>query len=161
MPDSKSVSILGCFLLFAGCHVADQAHDPAEDEAAIRALARQGLEAENNEDLESFLNLVTDDAVVLTAEGPVKGKDAIRKVLAASFAELDWEEDWTLEEVEISGDLAVMWGPIELKQTLRQGGDSSHSTGYHLDVARRLPDGSWKFTWWTTAMKPVPEPAVE
>ena len=71
------------------------------------------------------------------------------------FAQFDWEGGWTLEELEISGDLAVMWGPIETVMSSRESGDRYHSAGYHLDVARRQPDGSWKFTWWTTQMRSV------
>jgi len=146
------------FWLF-GC--GDQHHDPVEDEAAIRALAQQGVQAENDEDLEAWLSMVADDAVILTAEGPVEGKDAIREFMTASFADLDWEGGWTLEAVEISGDLAVMWGPLDIVTTSRESGHRSREVGYHLDVARRQPAGSWKFTWWTTVTEPATNSFVE
>jgi uncharacterized protein (TIGR02246 family) len=142
-----------------GCH--DQRHEPAEDEAAIRALAQQGVQAENDEDLETWLSMVADDAVILTAEGPVEGKDAIREFMTASFGGFDWEGGWTLEAVEVSGDLAVMWGPLDIVTTSRESGHRSRQVGYHLDVARRQPDGSWKFMWWTTVTKPATDSSVE
>jgi len=142
-----------------GCQV--QQHDPVEDEAAIRALAQQALQAENNEDRDAWLDTLADDAVMLTAEGPVEGKDAIREVMTASFGGFDWEGGWTLEAVEISGDLAVMWGPLDIVKTSRESGHRSRQVGYHLDVARRQPDGSWKFTWWTTVTKPATDSSVE
>ena len=154
-----SLPLIFLLCCVSGCQ--DQDHDPVEDEAAIRALAQQGVQAENDEDLEALLSMVADDAVILTAEGPVEGKDAIRESFAASFADLDWEGGWTLEAVEISGDLAVMWGPLDVVTTSRESGHRSREVGYHLDVARRQPDGSWKFTWWTTVTKPATDSSVE
>ena len=154
-----SVPLIVLLCCVSGCQ--DQHHDPVEDEAAIRALAQQAVQAENNEDLEAWLSTVADDAVILTAEGPVEGKDAIRESMAASFADLDWEGGWTLEAIEISGDLAVMWGPLDIVTTSRDGGHRSREVGYHLDVARRQPDRSWKFTWWTTVTKPAMDSSVE
>ena len=151
--------LIGLLICLSGCE--DQHHDPVEDEAAIRALAQQAVQAENNEDLEVWLSTVADDAVILTAEGPVEGKDALRESMAASFGGFDWEGGWTLEAVEISGDLAVMWGPLDVVTTSRESGHRYREVGYHLDVARRQHDGSWKFTWWTTATKPATDSYVE
>jgi uncharacterized protein (TIGR02246 family) len=146
---------VGWLLVVAACSVGSQAHDPAEDEVAIRALAQRAMEAENNEDLEAWLTTIADDAVVLTANRAVQGKEAIRELMEPDLAQFDWEGGWTLAGLEISGDLAVMWGPIETVLSSRESGDRYHSAGYHLDVARRQPDGSWKFTWWTTKMRSV------
>ena len=122
----------------------------AEDEAALRALAEKALTAENNEDLETWLTTITEDAIILGSGGPLRGKQAIREDMEPAFSEYDWEISWSLQEIDISGDLAVMWGPLEMTTTARKSGELSHSVGYHMDVARRQPDGSWQFTWWTT-----------
>ena len=154
-----SIPLIVLLCLVSGCQ--NQIYDPVEDEAAIRALAQQAVQAENDEDLEAWLSTVADDAVILTANGPVAGKDAIRESMATSFADLDWEGGWTLEAIEISGDLAVMWGPLDIVTTSRESGHRSRQVGYHLDVARRQPDGSWKFTWWTTATSLATDSSVK
>ena len=89
--------------------------------------------------------------------GAVIELTVIRERFATSFAQYDWEGAWSAEAIEVSGDLAVMWGPIETVTTRRDNGDRSRSIGYHLDVARRQPDGSWKFTWWATKMGSAPD----
>ena len=71
----------------------------AEDEAALHALAERALAAENDEDLETWLTTITDDAIVLSASGPLRGKEAIREEFAASFSRYDWEVSWSLQEL--------------------------------------------------------------
>jgi len=157
----RTTPSVGCVLVFAACTVTGQPYDPVADELAIRALAQRSAEAEKNEDLEAWLSTVADDAVIVGASGPLRGKQAIRESFAKSFDRFDWEGGWTLEAIEISGDLAVMWGPLDVTKTPRAGGDPSRTVGYHLDVARRQPDGSWQFTWWTVAAKPVSGSSVQ
>jgi len=118
------------------------------DEAAIREVARKAMEAEVNEDLDTWLATITDDAVLVTANGPIAGKPALREFFAESFSTYDWDGHWTLESIEISGNLAVVWGPIETTLSPWDGGEASRRVGYHMDVLRRHPDGTWKFTWW-------------
>ena len=155
MVCGKLLLALALLLIAASCTPENDRQDVLEDEAALRALAERALEAENIEDLEAWLETITDDATLLTASGPLSGKDVIRGEFAASFSQYDWEGSWSLKEIEISGDLAVMWGPVETITTERESGERSRSVGYHMDVARRQPDGSWKFTWWTTNQKSV------
>lgn len=158
---SRSVALLlACAAAFTlGCRPPSAQTSSPEDESALRALAASALQAEVTEDLEAWLATVTEDAILVTASGPVRGKEAIRERFGPSFANNDWEGTWSLEAIEISGDLAVMWGPIETIITARDGSRRSHTRGYHLDVARRQPDGSWKFTWWTTTTRAVPDSA--
>jgi len=144
-------------LVLAGCAVEQPGSDSAADEAALRALAAAALEAEVNEDLEAWLATVADDAILLTDDGVVRGKGALRERFMSSFANFDWEGSWSLEEIEISGDLAVMWGPIETILIARDGSSHSHTAGHHFDSARRQSDGSWKYTWWTLKVREIPE----
>ena len=152
---------LALLLVATACTPEKDRQDVLEDEAALRALAERAMDAENVEDLEAWLSTITDDAILLTASGPLSGKDVIRGEFSTSFSQYDWEGSWSLEEIEISGDLAVMWGSIETITTERESGERSRTVGYHMDVARRQPDGSWKFTWWTTNQRLVVDSVSE
>ena len=86
-----SVLVTSLFLLVAGRAAPQSRPSLAADEAALRAVNAAALEAAVNEDLEAWLATVADDAVLLTSDGVVRGKDALRERFARTFASFDWE----------------------------------------------------------------------
>jgi len=142
--------LIASLLSSTGCAPGRPTQDTQADVMAVRALAQRALEAENSENLEAWLATVSDDVVLLLTSGPVRGKQALRNMMTPMFAAFDWQGQWSLDSVEVSGDLAVMWGPIETTLIAHDTGQRTRSVGYHLDVARRQADGTWLFTWWTT-----------
>ncbi len=89
-------------------------------------------------DIDSLLSLYDPEAVLLDKSGEVKkGAEGIRQSLAP-FAAAKARFDFTIKQVIQAGEIALMhtkwnvWGP----QTM---------TVYAIEVARRQPDGSWRW----------------
>ncbi len=51
---------------------------------------------------------------------------------------------WAVTEVEEDGDTAWVRGPVA--QTLEIDGQDEHFDGKFVDVMKRGPDGSWRFS---------------
>lgn len=90
-------------------------------------------------DVEGLLELYEDDAVFPTHHGTAKGTDEIRVVLQGyidSGATLDFSEQVAFE----TGDLALVQNAWTLTTA---SGDKA--TGVTVEVARKQPDGRWKY----------------
>lgn len=93
---------------------------------------------------EAFALYAAADALLLPAAGePVRGRDSVRRHLAATPGST---LTWVPVEAEVSqaGDLAWSWGTYELRA------DSGTATtpqrkGKYLSIWRRQLDGSWKW----------------
>lgn len=102
-------------------------------------------EAMNRGDLDSLLALYEDNACMIPQphEQPVHGKAAIRQALQ-SFVALQPKIDTPRLTVVHAGDVALLRTAWRLTGT---GPDGSSLEMAHeaTDVARRQPDGGWKF----------------
>ena len=156
MASRTFLFVVGSLLAIA-CRTSSPAHDRTADEKAVRALVAEAVRAENTEDLAAWLQTIADDAVIVTPAGTVRGKAAIGKVMGSLFESTDLQGGWTIEGLELSGDLAVIWGPADLTLIAKTGRAKSRTVGYHLDALRREADGSWKFTWWTAQTRTIPD----
>jgi uncharacterized protein (TIGR02246 family) len=117
-----------------------------DDVRAIRALTEACRAAVQGKDLERLLNMITDDAIFLSAAlGPIHGKDAVAALYRDSFAKYDIEQASRLEEVEVLGDWACAWGTDALTLTPLDGGAPIVRRGYGLSILQRQADGSWRF----------------
>lgn len=102
-------------------------------------------EAMNRGDLDSLLALYEDNACLVPQphEQPVHGKAAIRQALHP-FLALQPKIDIQRTTIVHAGDIALLRSAWRLTGT---GPDGSPLQMAHesTDVARRQPDGSWKF----------------
>jgi uncharacterized protein (TIGR02246 family) len=122
---------------------------PAEqDVASVRAFLDHVETTFNGGNLDRFIDVFADDAVMLGQNQPdAMGKAAIRKVYADALAQYDMKVEFHTLEIEVAGNLAYERGTYALH--LRSRADASKSadvTNRHIHVLRRQPDGSWK-TW--------------
>ena len=99
----------------------------------------------NRGDLDSLLALYEDNVCLIPQphEQPAHGKAAIRKALD-SYLALQPKIDFQITRVVQAGDIALLRSAWQLTGT---GPDGSPLQMAHesTDVARRQPDGSWKF----------------
>jgi uncharacterized protein (TIGR02246 family) len=122
---------------------------PAEqDPASVRAFLDHVQTTFNAGNLDQFIEVFADDAVMLAPNQPdAVGKTAIRKVYEAALAQYDLKVEFHTTEIEVAGNLAYERGTYTLH--LRDRADASKgadNTNRHIHVLRRQPDGSWK-TW--------------
>ena len=116
----------------------------------------EGLEAEfaaryNAHDLDGLMELLDDDAVFVTPDTGLRmSREEAKAGFAASFAA---DENASLEgdppQVIVSGDLALIIA----------GWRMAAAAGTATDVARRLPDGTWRYVIINPAGGALPVPA--
>ncbi len=118
--------------------------DMPSDEAQIRALVDTWQAATRAGDVDTVLDLMTDDAVFLVPGRPPMGK--------AEFAELSrvppgaprptFESTSDIMEIEVSGDMACLWSRLSVRVTPPGTDQPIERAGHTLTVFRRV-DGGW------------------
>jgi uncharacterized protein (TIGR02246 family) len=116
--------------------------DPAQDERAIREVVDAWMEASRRGDVEAVLDLMTDDAIFMTAGREPFGKEEFR----ASFEgmkglKMDGRSD--IQELEVVGDWAWVRNSLEITMT-KSGSDPVHRAGYTLTILRKDADSRWR-----------------
>ncbi len=137
-----------CFTF--SCQKAEEvAEEPVVDvEADIQAnknLNDVWDEAYSAGDMERLLSLYTDDAVRIPPnEPPLIGKEEIRTNFQQSFDQFTEENDSTVIDVKIGGDLAFVRGAWKDILTPKAGGEALNRSGSFVAINQKQPDGSWK-----------------
>ena len=126
---------------------ASEEPDPSQkaDEATLRKLVRQTDEAMTSGDLDGLVALYTDDAVEMGQNRPaIFGKAAIRTLEEAFLGADDAEVRSTVEDIQISGDLAVVRTGFTVSSTPKSGGNTTTIVAKSVRICHRQADGSWK-----------------
>jgi uncharacterized protein (TIGR02246 family) len=159
------------FVLLSACGPqAGQQPEPVVDgptgaEADVAAITRVNvelIEAFNAGDVSAAVALVMDDAVDLPPQRPaVIGKEAIREFLQSDVDQFTMDFADEIVEVEVAGDLAVVWTNYTVTLAPKGGGEPIKSKGKWLKVLKRQSDGSWKFSRniWNSDIPPPERPA--
>jgi uncharacterized protein (TIGR02246 family) len=149
------VICLSAILLSACAPQAEQQTEPVVDEstntkADVEAIERVNVElinALNAGDASAAVALVMDDAVDLPPNRPaVIGKEAIRSFVQSDFDRVTMNFNEEIVEVEVAGDLAVIWSNYTVTLTPKEDGEPIENKGKWLKVLKRQPDGSWRFS---------------
>lgn len=116
-----------------------------EDREAIAAALRKFGEAINRGDYDSALDLIADDAIFWPANAPeMKGRENLRGGYDA-LAGYRLQASFDIEEILVSGDLAVVRAYENFRLEPKAGGEPveiKHRRAF--SIQRREPDGSWK-----------------
>jgi len=135
-----------------------QQHDSAEaDEAAIRAAVEDWSAASQAKDVEGFVSVYADDAVLMLEGAPdLEGAEAIRAGIGGMMQDPNfnlWFEPTQVVVAE-SGDLAYETGTYSLGISDPEGNAVSQH-GHYVVVWRKQSDGNWK----VVIDAPVSDPA--
>ena len=116
------------------------------DVAAINGLYDQWGIAANTGDLDHFMSLWADDAILMNPDTPaIFGKGPIRAYYRVLFEQFDIKVAIYGEtEVQVSGDLAYSRGTGTLSVTPKEGGPTTLADSKWLDILKKQADGSWK-----------------
>lgn len=116
-----------------------------EDIEAIKQLAEDWRSGWLAGDADLLLSLYADEPVLMPQDLPVVvGKDAIRPLYEAVLKEYDFESEWTLKEIVVSGDMGYFWSAYTLSATPKAGGEPMNVTGKSIFIMKRGSGGVWK-----------------
>lgn len=118
-----------------------------DDEAAIRKLTEDWLAAIRAKDIPALAGMVTDDAVFLPSGlPPIRGKQAVETMYRSFFPQFSSvEQTVSIEELEVVGDWAFVWGTEKFTLVPQAGGGPIEMQGKGMSILKRQPDGSWRF----------------
>ena len=119
--------------------------DVEADIAAIKELYNQATLACSTGDVELYLSIFTEDAVVMPPGYlAAMGKEELRPMIEGLFGLFDLELPYTVEEVEVIGNRAFVRSSWLYSVTPKETGETTTSPGKQLDSLKRQSDGSWK-----------------
>jgi uncharacterized protein (TIGR02246 family) len=139
------ISLCILLSLLSGC--ARKVNDPA-DVQAIKDANAEWDKAWSAGDADALASLYTADAVAMAPNQPAQaGRDALR-ISSRKYFDLYSEENRSVvDDVRVSGDLAVARGTQETITTAKAGGTSFEDKSKWISAYQRQPDGSWKILW--------------
>jgi uncharacterized protein (TIGR02246 family) len=114
----------------------------SEDERAIREVVEKWMRASKAGDVETVLDLMTDDVIFLVPGRPPFGKEAFAAA-SASMKGVEFDRTSDVLEVQVSGDWAYLRNHIEVTMTPK-GGVPVRRSGHTLSIMRKEPDGRWR-----------------
>jgi ketosteroid isomerase-like protein len=145
MKTSWMLAIVAATVIAITCSQAteDRATTSPDDMVAVARMVSSFDTFAANEDIESFLAYVADDAVMMPPGEPaVVGVQAIRAWYTAFYA--SFRSDMTHESLEVDafGDIIIARGNATGTLTPKAGGAPMPFDNKYLFVLRRLDDGS-------------------
>ena len=124
------------------------------DEEQIRTLIDAWGEASEAGDLAAQLNLITPDVAFLTQGRPAMRREEFAAQFRAAIEVVTIQCRSNVQEITITGDLAVCWNLLEVSFTPIEGGETRKHAGNVLTVFRRGSDNQWRI--WRDANLLVP-----
>jgi len=114
--------------------------EPADAPEDLHKLFAQAL---NSGDLDGLAALYAFDGFLMARSGPARGIRLIRRALAEYVAMKPSIQLTTRKVVQVE-DTALLMADWQFHGTARDGNTVSTS-GTSIEVARRQPDGSWRY----------------
>jgi len=116
------------------------------DEQAIRDLIALWHRSTAAGDVDTVLDLMTEDVVFLVAgQPPMSGRAAFERGLRGLLAGHRIESTQQVREVQVDGDLAYSWTELSVRVVPLVGGDAPAArSGSALSILRRQQDGRWR-----------------
>lgn len=137
---TRTILLLPAVLALASCGPRDR---PGTSEAARRVRETETAFAASmaERDLGAFASFLSDEAVFLTGDGALRGKDAVLEGWARYFEGERAPFSWRPERVEVldSGALALSTGPVM--------DPSGEITGTFTSIWRLEDDGRWRIVF--------------
>ena len=142
-------TILFLSLLIPACQPAaepvEEAPSTEADEAAIREVMHQIQDVWNAADLEGVLAEFAQDLVIMSPEEPaLLGKETLRNALEGLLEQNTIVWNFTIEDIQISGDLAFVRGESTGSTTEKESGETEEEESKGVFILQRESDGTWK-----------------
>lgn len=114
----------------------------SDDEQAIRQVVETWMSASKAHDLDTVLDLMTDDIVFMTPGREPFGKAEFREQ-SAGMGGVDIDGHAEIREMKVLGDWAWIRNHIDLTAT-PAGGQPMRRSGYTLSILHKGTDGRWR-----------------
>lgn len=120
---------------------------PENERELIAAIEEEIRAAYQAGDAEAVAARYTEDAILFGPDNPpLEGRAAIAEVYRGFFASATAELHNEIDEIEVLADgWAYVRGRLRVRSTPKDGGPADQRTGKYLAIARRGPDGVWRF----------------
>ena len=124
------------------------AEDVEADIQAIKDLIVEFKAEFKTPDFDKILSYFADEIIRIPAKGSAAvGKEAIRARYEQMFNSLTIQQEDVIEDVQVSGDLAVAYVVFTYIATPKGGQDSIESNCNEIMVLRKQDDSTWKFIY--------------
>ena len=123
---------------------AERQQTTQQDEQQIRAVIDAWCEASSAGDLTAQFHLMTRDVIFLTSGRAPMRRDEFAAAFRAMTQIATIKCRSRLQEITVSGDLALCWNLLEVAVTPIEGGHVSKHAGNVLTALRRGTDGQWR-----------------
>ena len=121
--------------------------DVGADIEAIKSVINQLSYAHDSGDLDSFLATHTEDVIFMPpGEESLYSKTAVRERFTPMFEFFNLKIAPSIDEVEVSGDLAFVRYSYSLQVIPKTEGEMMELNGKVIFVLTRQSDSSWKIT---------------
>jgi uncharacterized protein (TIGR02246 family) len=117
--------------------------DALDDERAIRALVDCWMQASAENDLETVLELMTDD-VIFEVPGIEPFDKATFAANSRSMGDARVEGNSEIVELQINGDWAFLRNHLRIAVIGPNGAPAQRRSGYTLTLLRKEGDGKWR-----------------
>lgn len=114
------------------------------DEQQIRDVIGTWMKASREGDLATVMNLMTQDVVFLTPGNAPMRREDFKGQSKEMAPRVQIDGDFKVQEITVTGDLAVCWNYLEITVTPLDGGAAVKRAGNVLSVFRRENDGQWR-----------------
>ncbi|HEY7441927.1 MAG TPA: SgcJ/EcaC family oxidoreductase [Vicinamibacterales bacterium] len=120
--------------------------EPNVDRTTIQGLMIRWAAAIRAKDATALAAMVTEDAVFLPPGfPPIRGKHSIEVMYKTFFPQFSRVElNSEVEELEVAGDWAFVWGSETMVLVPQSGGSPIEMQGRGMSILKRQLDGSWK-----------------
>lgn len=116
----------------------------ADDKQQIRDLMDNWNRASAAGDISKILSLMDEDAVFLRAQHPpMRGREAFATQFQKAIEQVRIEATSTVQEIDVSGDMAYCWNELSVTMTPMKGGTPVRHSGPVLTIFRKRSDGTW------------------
>ncbi|MBW3671638.1 MAG: SgcJ/EcaC family oxidoreductase [Acidobacteria bacterium] len=142
MVSLRYCAVLSLLILVAGCTTT--APDPVDARAAIERNAAAWGDAVNRGDLDTLVDLYTQDALLMPpGSESLRGRTGVRQFAQGFSTYSPRDVALTVEEVEVCGDTAYEVGSYSM--SLQPPGQNRFTDrGKYIVVWKRGADGMWR-----------------
>jgi len=118
------------------------------DEAEIRRVVEDFVDAFNAGHMARILDIFTDDLIDMSAGGPTRAGQAAREHFLSRVTELHAKHNphlvITIDEIQVVSNWAYDRGSLTVTLVPRAGGETSFVRQRYLEIWRRGSDGKWR-----------------
>ncbi|HEX7033416.1 MAG TPA: SgcJ/EcaC family oxidoreductase [Nitrososphaera sp.] len=114
-----------------------------DDESAIRKLVDTWMAATKAGDVQTVLNLMTDDVVFMVPGLAPFGKEVFKST-TEEMKNVRYEGASDIKEIKVLGDWAYMRSHLRVRTIPPGGGSPVSRSGYTLTIFHKGSDGQWR-----------------